>query len=82
MIWPLQDAKNKFSELVETAITAGPQMVTKRGQEAVVVISVNEFRKLSRSKIGLLETFSKISGIGEELDLSRLNDLTVRDVIL
>lgn len=36
--WALQDAKNQFSELVETALREGPQTVTRRGQAVVVVV--------------------------------------------
>jgi prevent-host-death family protein len=46
MIWQLQTAKQKFSELVERALTEGPQIVTRRGKPAVVVVEVEEFRRL------------------------------------
>jgi prevent-host-death family protein len=44
-VWQLQDAKARFSELVERAINDGPQVVTRRGMEAVVVVSAEEFRR-------------------------------------
>ncbi len=44
--WSLQDAKNKFSTVVEAARTEGPQIVTKRGQPAVVVVAAEEFDRL------------------------------------
>ncbi|MBN1863464.1 MAG: type II toxin-antitoxin system Phd/YefM family antitoxin [Victivallales bacterium] len=43
-IWPLQDAKARFSELVNEAISHGPQLVTRRGRDAVVVIAADEYR--------------------------------------
>jgi prevent-host-death family protein len=46
MVWQLQEAKQKFSRLVRHALDEGPQVVTLRGEEAVVVISVQEFRRL------------------------------------
>jgi prevent-host-death family protein len=46
MVWQLQEAKQKFSRLVRHALDDGPQVVTLRGEEAVVVISVQEFRRL------------------------------------
>jgi prevent-host-death family protein len=52
--WQLQDAKNRFSELVEKAITLGPQTVTKRGKETVVVLSVEEYKKLTKPKFDLV----------------------------
>ncbi|AWP24174.1 prevent-host-death protein [Acidiferrobacter sp. SPIII_3] len=44
--WRLQDAKARFSELVRLARSEGPQCVTLHGQDAVVVINVEEFRRL------------------------------------
>ena len=44
--WPLQDAKNKFSALVNAAVAGEPQRVTRRGQPAVVVLSVEEYERL------------------------------------
>jgi antitoxin Phd len=41
--WKLQDAKDKFSELVARAMKGEPQRVTRRGQDAVVVVSAKEF---------------------------------------
>ena len=45
--WNLQDAKNKFSAVVDAAQRGEPQYVTKRGAEAVVILSAEEFRRLS-----------------------------------
>ncbi len=45
--WTLQDAKNKFSAVVEAAQRGEPQHVTKRGVAAVVVVSAEEFERLS-----------------------------------
>ncbi len=48
--WPLQDAKAKFSAVVEEAIKRGPQRVTRRGQDVVVVISTEKFQELTRRR--------------------------------
>lgn len=45
MTWQLQDAKNKFSELVETTLSDGPQIITRRGKNTVVVINYQDFMK-------------------------------------
>lgn len=45
-MWNLQDAKNKFSAVVEEAMAGRPQEVTKRGKPAVMVLSVEEYRRL------------------------------------
>lgn len=47
-VWPLQDAKNKFSELVNAALAGEPQKVTRRGLPAVVVLSAEEYERLCR----------------------------------
>ena len=44
--WPLQDAKNRFSAVVDAALTGEAQHVTRRGKPAVVVISVEEYDRL------------------------------------
>ncbi|NML17478.1 type II toxin-antitoxin system Phd/YefM family antitoxin [Azohydromonas caseinilytica] len=44
--WPVQDAKARFSEFLEACIEEGPQMVTKRGAEAAVLVPVEEWRRL------------------------------------
>ena len=44
--WPVQDAKARFSEFLDACIADGPQLVTKRGAEAAVLVPVNEWRRL------------------------------------
>ena len=44
--WPLQDAKNQFSVLVNAALAGEPQLVTRRGQPAVVVLAADEYERL------------------------------------
>lgn len=46
--WKLQDAKARFSELLETALRKGPQMVTRRGVETAVIIPVAQWRRLQQ----------------------------------
>jgi antitoxin Phd len=48
--WQLQDAKARFSELIEDALEKGPQIVTRRGIDTAVVVSVDEWRKLNDEK--------------------------------
>lgn len=47
--WPIQDAKARFSEFVEACIAEGPQMVTKRGAEAAVLVPVEQWRRLQQA---------------------------------
>lgn len=48
MSWQLQEAKQKFSELVRRTLEEGPQVVTKHGEEVVVIVPVEEFRRMSK----------------------------------
>ncbi len=72
--WQLQDAKNSFSELVRKAREEGPQVVTLHGRDAVVVVSANEYGKLSRPRGNLVDFFRKSPLVGAELDLVRSRD--------
>ena len=45
--WPVQDAKARFSELLDASIRDGPQVVTRRGVETVVVVPIEEWRRLT-----------------------------------
>ena len=69
--WQLQDAKNKFSNLVERAQKNGPQVVTKHGKEAVVVLSIDEYKKLIKPKTNLVNFFQSSPLAREDLDLTR-----------
>lgn len=46
-VWKLEDAKNRFSEVVRRARTEGPQLVTKHGREAAVVLSAEAYQELA-----------------------------------
>ena len=66
--WPVQDAKSKFSELVDATIAEGPQIVTKRGVETVVVVPIDDWRRLERMtkpdlKELLLTSEARIEGL-------------------
>ena len=47
MSWQLQEAKQRFSEVVRRALDEGPQVVTRHGEEAVIVVSAREYRRLA-----------------------------------
>lgn len=44
--WPVQDAKARFSEFLDACLAEGPQMLTRRGTEAAVLVPVKEWRRL------------------------------------
>ena len=55
-IWQVQDAKARFSEFLEASLTEGPQIVTKRGVEAAVLVPIAQWRRLEEmQKAGLKE---------------------------
>lgn len=72
MSWQLQEAKNKFSEVVNRAIDEGPQEITRRGESAVIVLSIDDYKKMSK-KNGTIVDFFKNSPLAD-LDLKRIKD--------
>jgi antitoxin Phd len=47
--WPVQDAKARFSELLDTCLREGPQIVTKRGAEAAVLVPLADWLRLQQA---------------------------------
>lgn len=67
--WPVQDAKAHFSELLNTCLHEGPQIVTRRGEETAVLVSIAEWRQLHHAARPSLKSLL-LSDIGKtELDL-------------
>jgi antitoxin Phd len=69
--WQLQEAKNRFSEVVRKASEEGPQTVTKHGKDSVVVLSAEDYRLLERPKTSLVEFFQTSPLSKVELDFTR-----------
>lgn len=46
-IWPVQDAKARFSEMLDTCLKKGPQLVTRRGVDAAVLVPVDQWQRLA-----------------------------------
>lgn len=55
MDWPLQDAKNQFSKVVQKARMEGPQVVTLRGERAAVILSVEDYDALRAGRPTLVD---------------------------
>ena len=73
--WQLQDAKDRLSELVRKASDEGPQVITLRGDDAVVVVAADQYARLThKSKGTLVEFFGKSPLGGAALDLARSRD--------
>ena len=47
--WPVQDAKARFSELLDACVSDGPQIVTRRGAETAVLVPITEWKRLSET---------------------------------
>ncbi len=79
--WQLQEAKARFSELIKIAISKGPQDITVRGEPAVVVISREDFDRLTKPKASFIKFMRSSPLAGLNLELKRDKSLT-RDVKL
>jgi antitoxin Phd len=83
-IWQIQEAKNKLSEVIDEAVQHGPQIITRRGVEVVVVLSYDEYTKdqksRAQSEVKLSDFFRKSPLVG--IDLSRDRSLPRDDVTL
>lgn len=72
--WQLQEAKNKLSQVAEEAVEYGPQVITKRGVDAVVVMSKAEYDRITRPENSLVD-FLRVSPLaGSQLDFGRDSD--------
>ncbi len=64
MEWTLAEAKNRFSEVVKRALAEGPQRVSRRGDDAVVVVAQDEYDRLT----GARPDFKTLLFEGPDLD--------------
>lgn len=81
-IWQLQDAKNKFSEVIERALKHGPQLITRRGKKAVIIMSYEEYARMKQSQIKLSEFFRASPLTKVDLNLKRDKSLPREDAKL
>lgn len=70
MSWQLQEAKQRFSELVRATLDDGPQVVTRHGEEVVVVIPARKYRRSQEEEPDFVEFLLNGPDISQ-LDLSR-----------
>jgi prevent-host-death family protein len=63
-VWQLQEAKNKLSQVVDKAVSVGPQIITRHGSEVAVVLSYAEYVKVTSSK-QKISTFFKESPLAD-----------------
>ncbi len=72
--WQLQEAKNHLSEVVRKARSEGPQVITLHGSAAAVVVSAQDFGRMSRPKGKLVDFFRSSPLAGVKLTLTRSKD--------
>ena len=69
--WQLQEAKNKLSQVIDDALTGEPQVITRRGEEVVIVLALSEYQRLTGADESLVEFFRRSPLAGVDLDFSR-----------
>lgn len=69
MTWQLQDAKNRFSEVVETSLSKGPQVISRRGKNTAVLLSYGEYQKLTQKRKSVKQALMAMDI--SQLDLTR-----------
>ena len=74
MRWQVQEAKQRFSEVLRAA-ESEPQIVTKHGEEIAVVIDIAEYRRLRGERSGLLEYLREEPFFDDDLAVERSGDL-------
>jgi prevent-host-death family protein len=75
MRWQLQEAKQRFSELVRAAAAGEPQVVTKHGQDVAVVIDIAEYRRLRGDPVSFLQFLRAEPLLDADVDLVRQGEL-------
>ena len=70
-IWQLQDAKSKFSELVDRALDNGVQIITRRGRKTVVVLPFDEYERLAKPTDSLAQFLLASPLLGSNLTIER-----------
>ena len=79
--WQLQDAKARLSELVKCAYRSGPQNITVRGEPTAVVLSWDDYQRLTKPSESFADFISKSPLKGVELEVERDKSKT-RDIDL
>ncbi len=74
MSWQLQEAKQRLSHVVQQALECGPQVVTRRGEEVVVILAMDEYRRLKGEEPDFKEFLLNGPDLSV-LDLTRDRDL-------
>jgi len=79
--WQIQDAKQRFSEMIRAVTNEGPQVITRHGEDVAVVVDISDYRRLTRPAVdlaGLLLGGPKLddgtAGVFAEIEAKRKTD--------
>jgi prevent-host-death family protein len=75
MRWQVQEAKQRFSEVLRAAESGEPQIVTKHGEEIAVVIDIAEYRRLRGEPITFMEYLRTDPTADDAFTIERNRDL-------
>ena len=78
--WPVQHAKAHFSQLLQESLTEGPQLVTKHGSEAAVLVSIQEWRRFTAQAGPELKTLLLAPEGRADLPIPKRGQLRRRDL--
>lgn len=79
-VWALQDAKNKFSAVVDQSLMGEPQIVTRRGKPVAVVMAYTMYKDQAPKKETLLDLLLRCPKVPGGLDVSRDRSTEMREV--
>jgi len=79
--WQVQEAKQRFSEVLRAAKSGEPQIVTRHGEEVAVIIDIAEYRRLRGESVGFMDYLRAAPHADMDLDVERARDLP-RDIDL
>jgi len=77
--WQVQEAKTKLSEVIDRAISEGPQTITRHGKARAVVVSIDEYEALAKKRRNFVDFL--LDGPRFDIDIERSKDLP-RDIDL
>lgn len=72
--WSVAEAKGRLSELLHEANQSGPQIITRRGEQVAVVVSLDEWRRKTTRTGSLADFFARSPLAGSRLDIARNRD--------
>ena len=71
VLWPLQEAKNKLSEVIDRAAKGGPQVVTRHGKRVAVIVSAQDFDRMRGAGLSLWQYLRAAPTKGVHLNIER-----------